>query len=70
MSAQLGNAPLRHNRDAVGVLDGGQPVGDNHGRVLVDLVQAVQCLLDNLSRHDVVRGGGGSRGDTNNSQLI
>lgn len=48
VGADLRYSLVGNDGDAVGVLDGGQAVRDHHGRVLVDLVQAVQGLLDDL----------------------
>lgn len=49
--ADLLDALVGDHGDAVGVLNGGQTVGNNHGGVVLDVSQAVERLLHNL-RHD------------------
>lgn len=48
VGADLGDASVRDDGDAIGVLDGGEAVSDDNGGVLVDLVKAIESLLHHL----------------------
>ena len=56
MGALLDDAAILYHQDLVGVLDGGQPVGDDQCRAASG--QTVKGALDAGFRHAVQRGGG------------
>ena len=56
MGAPLRDAVVSHHQDLIGILDGGQPVGDGDSSTVVG--QGVQTLLDPAFAL-VVQGAGG-----------